>query len=43
MHRVVYARSRITSVLRTLALDLAYLLVMAFALVGVVILGFFSV
>lgn len=43
LHRVVYSRSRITSVLRTVVLDVAYLFVMLIALLGVVIIGFVSV
>jgi len=39
LHRVVYARGRVTSALRTLSLDVLYLFVLGFGLLAVLLLG----
>lgn len=43
LHRVVYMRSRVTSVLRTLTLDFVYALVLLFAYLAALLLGALSV
>lgn len=42
LHRRVYARSRLTSVLRVIALDTVYFFVMILALIAVILLGLMS-
>lgn len=42
VHRVVYERSRFTSILRTLTLDVVYFFVMLIAIMAVVLLGILS-
>ncbi len=43
LHRVVYERSRITSLLRTLALDFVYAVILMFALMSALLLGALAV
>ena len=39
LHRVVYARGRISSVLRTMTLDVLYFFVLSFGMIAVLLLG----